>query len=110
MHRVEVIQQWWLRLYVPKELHVVEFMSMLDHGLHKLLEDSIHVSALPRPDSLQKTNMASIRSKDQSDIRVLLSSFYWDSLRNQSSKMGVLVVKRWERERWGGRESINIFC
>lgn len=59
-------------------------MSMLDHGLHKLLEDSIHVSTLPGPDSLQKTNMASVRSKDQSHIRVLLSSFYWDSLRNRT--------------------------
>lgn len=41
---------------------------------------SIHVSGLSWPDSLQKTNMASIRSKDQSNIRVLLSSFYWNSL------------------------------
>jgi hypothetical protein len=60
-------------------------MSMLNHGLHKLLEDTIHVGALPWPDSLQKTNVASMRSEDQSDVRVLLSSFYWNSLRKRGS-------------------------
>lgn len=64
----------------PEELHVREFMSVLNHGLHKLLEDSIHISRLSWPDTLQKTNVASIRSKDQSNIRILLSSFYWNSM------------------------------
>lgn len=70
----------WFRQNAPEELHAREFMSVFNHGLHKLLEDSIHVRGLPWPDSLQKTNVTSIRSKDQSDIRVLLSSFYWNSL------------------------------
>lgn len=71
---------WWFRQNAPAELHAREFVSVLNHGLHELLEDSIHVSGLPWPDSLQKTNMASIRSKDQSNVRILLSSFYWNSL------------------------------
>lgn len=74
---------WWFSQNASEELHVREFVSMLNHGLYKLLEDSIHVGGLPWPDSLQKTNMASIRSKNQSNIRVLLSSFYWNSLREK---------------------------
>lgn len=74
-------------------------MSVFNHGLHKLLEDSVHVGGLPWPDSLQKTNMASVRSKDQSNIRVLLSSFYWNSLMKNGGWSGRRVDKRGEGER-----------
>lgn len=70
-------------------------MSMLNHGLHELPEDSIHVSGLPWPDALQKTNMASVRSEDQRNIRVLLSSFYRNSLGKKIDGVG----KRGEQER-----------
>ena len=76
-------------------------MSVFNHGLHKLLEDSVHVGGLPWPDSLQKTNMASIRSKNQSNIRVLLCSFYWDSLMKNGGWSGGRVIREGkEREKY----------
>lgn len=59
-------------------LLAADLLPVLEHSLHELLEDSVHVSALPGPDPLQEPDVAPARRQHQSHVGVLPGSLYRD--------------------------------
>lgn len=51
---------------------------MLYDSLGKLLEDTVHISALSRPQTLQEANMAAMTGDEKGQVRIPLHSLHWN--------------------------------
>lgn len=57
---------------------VLEPAALLDDGLGKLLEDSVHVGALSGPQALQEANVAAVAGDEQGQVGILLHGLHWN--------------------------------
>lgn len=51
---------------------------MFNDRLNELLEDSVHVRALSRPQALKETNMATVTGDEQGQVGILLDRLHWN--------------------------------
>lgn len=56
---------------------------MFDDCFSELLEDSVHVSALPRPQTLQEANMAAVTGNEHGQVRILFHCLHWNGCRGK---------------------------
>lgn len=73
-------------------LKVRQAAPVLDDGLSKLPEDSVHVGASARPQALQEANMAAMTCDQKSQVWVLLHCLHWNGCGN-ASKASVFIKK-----------------
>lgn len=59
-------------------LEVTQVATILDDGLGKLPEHTIHVGALTWPQALKEANMAPMTGDQQGQVRVLLHCLHWN--------------------------------
>lgn len=64
-------------------LEVIQVATVLDDGLSKLPEHTIHVGALTWPQALKEANMASVTGNQQGQVRVLLHRLHWNGWREE---------------------------
>lgn len=64
---------------------VFELVSLFKDRLRKLLEDSVHISALSRPQTLQETNMAAVTGDEQGKVGILLHCLHWNGFKTKQS-------------------------
>lgn len=62
---------------------VFELVSLFKDRLCKLLEDSVHISAMTRPQTLQETNMAAVTGDEQGQVGVLLHCLHWNGFKTK---------------------------
>lgn len=62
---------------------VFELVSLFKDRLCKLLEDSVHISAMARPQTLQETNMAAVTGDEQGQVGVLLHCLHWNGFKTK---------------------------
>lgn len=63
---------------------VFESAALFNDCLSKLLEDSVHVCALSRPQALKKTNMATVTGNEQGKVRILLHCLHWNGCKGNN--------------------------
>lgn len=57
---------------------VFESAALFKDGLGELLEHSVHVGALPRPQPLQEADVATVTRDEQRQVGILLHHLHWD--------------------------------
>ena len=79
---------------------------MLDDGLGKLPEHTIHVSALAGPHALQEADVAPVTGDQEGQVRVLLHRLHWNGWRGQknyqmqSNNKKVGALSTWRNRQW----------
>ena len=64
---------------------------MFNDGLSKLLEDSVHVRALSRPQALEETNMAAMTGDEQGQVGILLHCLHWNGCKETTGPVFLSV-------------------
>lgn len=62
---------------------VLESAALFKDGLGELLEHSVHVSALPRPQALQEADVAAVARDEQRQVGILLHCLHWNGCRGK---------------------------
>lgn len=63
---------------------ILKSTAFFNDGLCKLLEDSVHISALSWPQTLQEANVASMAGYKQGQVRVLLHCLHWNGCKQNN--------------------------
>lgn len=62
----------------------MKLVPFFNDRLCKLLKDSVHVSALSWPQTLQEANMAAVTGNEQGQVRILLYCLHWNSCKQKT--------------------------
>lgn len=66
----------------------MEPAALLKDGLGELLEHSVHISALSRPQPLQEANVAAVACDEQRQVGILLHRLHWDGCGGKAREDG----------------------
>lgn len=64
---------------------VFESAALFDDCFSELLEDPVHVSALPRPQALEEANMAAVTRNKQGQVGILLHCLHWNGCKGDKA-------------------------
>lgn len=67
---------------------------MLDDRLSKLLEDSVHVRALSRPQALEETDMAAVTGDEQGQVGILLHRLHGNGWKAKNRTIKIVAKIR----------------
>lgn len=70
---------------------VLEAAALFKDGLCELLEHSVHVGALPRPQTLQEADVAAVTCDEQCQVGILLHHLHWNGCEGRKAKVSVQV-------------------
>lgn len=73
---------------------VFESAALFKDGLGELLEHSVHVGALPRPQPLQEADVAAVARDEQRQVGILLHRLHWDGCGGEGRE-GKVRTREW---------------